>query len=45
MKENMRTLQDLYNTVRGVEIFLDDICPDRTSKIDLEQLAIDWGVK
>ena len=41
----IRTLQQLYNTIQGVELFLDDISPDRTSKIDLEQLAIDWGVK
>lgn len=41
----IRTLKELYNTIQGVELFLDDICPDRTSKINLEQLAVDWGVK
>lgn len=45
MKENTRTLKDLYNTIEGVELFLDSINPERLSKIDLEQLRKDWGIK
>ena len=45
MQHEIRSLEDLYNTIRGVELFLDDIKPKRKGKIDLKQLAKSWEVK
>lgn len=45
MKQEIRSLEDLYNTIRGVELFLDEIKPKRKGRIDLNQLAKDWEVK